>query len=71
MSLWDQTLRLLVPRFIVNVKESDVRHDSGLSVDVIVRFRGKDKAVFVTMDDGKCIAFEKGEEERITDAGDS
>ena len=41
---------------------TDDRHDSGLNVDVVVRFKGKDEAVFVTMDSGRCIALDKDEE---------
>lgn len=43
-------------------RRTDDRHDSGLNVDVVVRFKGKDEAVFVTMDSGRCIALDKDEE---------
>ncbi|MBR2707249.1 MAG: hypothetical protein IKE74_08460 [Mogibacterium sp.] len=49
------------------VSLSDVK--SILSVEVIVRFRGRNEAVFVELDDGKCIALDKNEVSRklITD----
>ena len=40
-----------------------------LSVEVMVRFKGKDEAIFVELDDGKCIALDKNElsQKLITD----
>ena len=50
-------------------RRSDDAYRSGSSVEIIVRFRGKDSAVFVAMDDGRCIALDKDEEKQklITD----
>ena len=36
--------------------------DDCVSVEIMVRFKGKDAAVFVAMDDGRCIALDKNEE---------
>ena len=36
--------------------------DDCVSVEIMVRFKGKDEAVFVAMDDGRCIALDKNEE---------
>lgn len=49
--------------------EDDDLYYKGSSVEVTVRFKGKDSVVFVTMDDGKCIALDKDENKRklITD----
>ena len=49
--------------------QNDDLYYSGSSVEVIVRFKGKDRAVFVTMDDGKCIALDKDEKKQklVTD----
>ena len=33
-----------------------------LSVEVMVRFKGKDEAIFTTLDDGRCIALDKNTE---------
>ncbi|MCR4845446.1 MAG: polysaccharide biosynthesis C-terminal domain-containing protein [Eubacterium sp.] len=37
-------------------------NDKGISVQVMIRFEGKDKATFVMMDNGKCIALDKMED---------
>ena len=37
-------------------------NDKGISVQVMIRFEGKDKATFVVMDNGKCIALDKMED---------
>ena len=34
---------------------------TSLSVEIMVRFKGKDEAIFVTLDDGRCIALDKNE----------
>lgn len=43
--------------------------DNSVSVEIIVRFKGKESAVFVSMDDGRCISLDSDEEESklITD----
>ena len=50
-------------------KESPHRNSDDKGVEVLVRFKGKDGAVFVTLDEGKCIALDKDEENKklITD----
>ena len=43
-----------------------------LAVEVIIRFKGKDKALLITLDDGKCIALDKSvnNKDLITDSYD-
>ena len=50
-------------------KESSHRSSGDMDVEVLVRFKGKDGAVFVTLDEGKCIALDRDEEKQklITD----
>ena len=56
-----------VRRFIEDVRESDLPRLLSVwdpVVDIIFRSKGKDKAVLITLDDGKCIALDKGKENK-------
>ena len=46
---------------IAGISEDQPEKDSDLSVEVMVRFKGKDEAIFVELDEGRCIALDKNE----------
>ena len=61
--------------FVKEIQESDLSSVFGvidLAVEVIIRFKGKAKALLITLDDGKCIALDKkvNNKELITDSYD-
>lgn len=61
--------------FIKELQESDLSYMLGvqdLAVETIIRFKGKNKALLITLDDGKCIALDKkvNNKELITDSYD-
>ena len=41
--------------------ETLIMDDDGVSVEIVIRFKGKNRAVFVSLDDGKCIALDRSE----------
>lgn len=41
--------------------ETLIMDDDGVSVEIVIRFKGKNRAVFVSLDNGKCIALDRSE----------
>lgn len=55
--------------YVTNAKRLSLYSEKNPDVEILVRFKDKDNAVFVSLDDGECISLDKDEEKQklITD----